>query len=288
MAAARDLFLQQKDHPSIGEARNFVQALLDGIGDETNSHGGHAVGYPGGTANRLNYLEQVGLWFAKTPADREPRTLQFSNPSTSIKGIANISGGEFDKLTIEGSSGSVSIRKNEPVSVVLAKIRFEAGPTGPAPRKARFPFFARFTIPNPPTIDGVQLQTWNYPFDVLLDGKLHTLIIRKMSTALRSVHFPRPLSILGPTEELAISAPRNGLALTAQADEGAVTSTIEAELVLRDFAELGPAVPRSLVSIAPPLKPQPNSNRVSRTGKIGRNEQCPCGSGKKYKKCHGR
>ncbi|MDA1036183.1 MAG: SEC-C metal-binding domain-containing protein [Chloroflexi bacterium] len=22
--------------------------------------------------------------------------------------------------------------------------------------------------------------------------------------------------------------------------------------------------------------------------KIGRNEQCPCGSGKKYKKCHGK
>lgn len=22
-------------------------------------------------------------------------------------------------------------------------------------------------------------------------------------------------------------------------------------------------------------------------GKIGRNEKCPCGSGKKYKKCHG-
>jgi hypothetical protein len=59
---ARELFLQQKDHPSIGQARNFVQALLDGIGDETNSHGGHAVGYPGGTANRLNYLEQVGFF----------------------------------------------------------------------------------------------------------------------------------------------------------------------------------------------------------------------------------
>jgi uncharacterized protein YecA (UPF0149 family) len=22
-------------------------------------------------------------------------------------------------------------------------------------------------------------------------------------------------------------------------------------------------------------------------GKVGRNERCPCGSGKKYKKCHG-
>jgi len=51
---ARELFLQQKDHPAIGEARNFVQALIDGISFETNAHGEHSVGYPGATANRLN------------------------------------------------------------------------------------------------------------------------------------------------------------------------------------------------------------------------------------------
>ena len=35
---------------------------------------------------------------------------------------------------------------------------------------------------------------------------------------------------------------------------------------------------------AAPEKPQ----TVRREGrKIGRNEPCPCGSGKKYKKCHG-
>jgi hypothetical protein len=58
---ARDHFLQQKDHSSIGEARNFIQALLDGIGHETNALGAHSVGYPSGIANRLNYLEQVGF-----------------------------------------------------------------------------------------------------------------------------------------------------------------------------------------------------------------------------------
>jgi uncharacterized protein YecA (UPF0149 family) len=26
---------------------------------------------------------------------------------------------------------------------------------------------------------------------------------------------------------------------------------------------------------------------VTNTGKVGRNDPCPCGSGKKYKKCHG-
>ncbi len=31
----------------------------------------------------------------------------------------------------------------------------------------------------------------------------------------------------------------------------------------------------------------PSDSRESRVGKVGRNEPCPCGSGKKYKKCHG-
>ncbi|MDU6495106.1 SEC-C metal-binding domain-containing protein, partial [Bradyrhizobium sp.] len=31
-----------------------------------------------------------------------------------------------------------------------------------------------------------------------------------------------------------------------------------------------------------------NPNDPSTWGKVGRNEDCPCGSGKKYKHCHGR
>jgi hypothetical protein len=31
----------------------------------------------------------------------------------------------------------------------------------------------------------------------------------------------------------------------------------------------------------------PSDSRQSRVEKVGRNEPCPCGSGKKYKKCHG-
>ena len=30
------------------------------------------------------------------------------------------------------------------------------------------------------------------------------------------------------------------------------------------------------------------SERSATWGKVGRNEACPCGSGKKYKHCHGR
>jgi preprotein translocase subunit SecA len=39
------------------------------------------------------------------------------------------------------------------------------------------------------------------------------------------------------------------------------------------------------VAVAEAEKPQPF---VRRGGKVGRNDACPCGSGKKYKHCHGR
>ena len=31
----------------------------------------------------------------------------------------------------------------------------------------------------------------------------------------------------------------------------------------------------------------PRQSKQSTSGKVGRNDSCPCGSGKKYKKCHG-
>jgi preprotein translocase subunit SecA len=34
--------------------------------------------------------------------------------------------------------------------------------------------------------------------------------------------------------------------------------------------------------------PQRDPNNPTGWGKVGRNENCPCGSGKKYKHCHGR
>jgi len=33
---------------------------------------------------------------------------------------------------------------------------------------------------------------------------------------------------------------------------------------------------------------QPNQATIRQTEKVGRNEPCPCGSGKKYKQCHGK
>jgi preprotein translocase subunit SecA len=38
----------------------------------------------------------------------------------------------------------------------------------------------------------------------------------------------------------------------------------------------------------PAPEPERNPNDPASWGKVGRNEVCPCGSGKKYKHCHGR
>ncbi len=58
---AQALYVDGKDHPSLNESRNFLQALIDDLGTETDHHGGHAVGLPSGTANRIGYLRQVGF-----------------------------------------------------------------------------------------------------------------------------------------------------------------------------------------------------------------------------------
>ena len=40
--------------------------------------------------------------------------------------------------------------------------------------------------------------------------------------------------------------------------------------------------------IPAPRQAKRNPNDPTSWGKVGRNEVCPCGSGKKYKHCHGR
>ncbi|MCX8012944.1 MAG: SEC-C metal-binding domain-containing protein, partial [Rectinema sp.] len=51
------------------------------------------------------------------------------------------------------------------------------------------------------------------------------------------------------------------------------------------FAGAVTAAPESSIAAAA----APSNVTVVRTGqKIGRNDPCPCGSGKKYKHCHGR
>ena len=40
--------------------------------------------------------------------------------------------------------------------------------------------------------------------------------------------------------------------------------------------------------ITPKPAAERNPNDPATWGKVGRNEECPCGSGKKFKHCHGR
>jgi preprotein translocase subunit SecA len=51
-----------------------------------------------------------------------------------------------------------------------------------------------------------------------------------------------------------------------------------------EHAEAGSAVPESAESAEQPPTPQPMTRAQP---KVGRNDPCPCGSGKKYKQCHG-
>jgi preprotein translocase subunit SecA len=61
-----------------------------------------------------------------------------------------------------------------------------------------------------------------------------------------------------------------------------------AELRLRDDEELQEKAMKN-ISLGGSAKEDTRTEQVRRTdGKVGRNDPCPCGSGKKYKKCHGR
>jgi preprotein translocase subunit SecA len=62
--------------------------------------------------------------------------------------------------------------------------------------------------------------------------------------------------------------------------------TREDEMELAD-ASLAPAV-SGRSSLTPQRAPQRDPRDPTSWGKVGRNEPCPCGSGKKYKHCHGR
>ncbi len=60
--------------------------------------------------------------------------------------------------------------------------------------------------------------------------------------------------------------------------------TGEDEFAMADVA-FAPAMGEGL---APQRAPIRDPKDPSSWGKVGRNEACPCGSGKKYKHCHGR
>ena len=74
----------------------------------------------------------------------------------------------------------------------------------------------------------------------------------------------------------------------------AVVAVVQAEGADRRLDAIESKVDRVLQSVQlPAAAPQPNplatsANSADVVPKVGRNEPCPCGSGKKYKRCHGR
>ena len=91
-------------------------------------------------------------------------------------------------------------------------------------------------------------------------------------------------------------------------DFDGLLAKVQAKTLDRDYGTLGQVIGISDPSPLPPLRPrvpqrrQPAGRRGAATyapahkvapvrrgaEKVGRNDPCPCGSGKKYKKCHGR
>jgi preprotein translocase subunit SecA len=63
----------------------------------------------------------------------------------------------------------------------------------------------------------------------------------------------------------------------------AETAQPSPEQVMLSARAGSPAAPRT----APPPAPEGQGTFVRSERKVGRNEPCPCGSGKKYKNCHG-
>lgn len=62
VADARNEYIAGNNHPSLNESRSFIQAVIDDIAVETDRLGGHKIRIPGGMANRIDYLRQVGFF----------------------------------------------------------------------------------------------------------------------------------------------------------------------------------------------------------------------------------
>ena len=96
-----------------------------------------------------------------------------------------------------------------------------------------------------------------------------------------------------PKWEYAGRTPREEL------DAGRVSALFTPEELLRNAEDEGTfdaldgldelsALARGFADIADPPLPAAFYDKNGKLKKVGRNEPCPCGSGKKYKKCHGR
>lgn len=173
-----------------------------------------------------------GFGVPTPPPTGEPRQLSFASPSTTLFGIGRAHAGEFPKLSMDGREGTISLLKNEQVSVVIAAVTLEVDPDGDDGVSLE-----RQTLQNGPTIDGAHPRRWDYSFD--LHGALgaYTLQIYQCACALRTAHCPG-IKVLGPTEELVLVAPVSGIILHATPENSRITADVIASFQIRDFPEL--------------------------------------------------
>jgi preprotein translocase subunit SecA len=126
--------------------------------------------------------------------------------------------------------------------------------------------------------------------------------LRKSAASLfyRAQLGPPPQQRQRPPQRLAYSGPSEAGMATAVAERAAVAgrATAATRVSRADVDELGMSARASAGSGLPAAGPDPRdlaTNRgeererspVTVAKEPGRNDPCPCGSGKKYKKCHG-
>jgi preprotein translocase subunit SecA len=87
-----------------------------------------------------------------------------------------------------------------------------------------------------------------------------------------------------PDGHLVSTGPASGVAIAASPKKAEPSPVI-------DMHRMAPAPRQMTLGRGPVASPEgqvlPLTGTGSDVGKVGRNDLCPCGSGKKYKKCHG-
>ena len=170
------------------------------------------------------------------PATGDERSVPYSSSTVSRTLIVGSTAQPLGTLSIQGESGTFGIRKNGEAIVLLARARFELAPAELAGLE---PFVQRWqTLPNPPTIDGAQPRSWEYPFELIFDGTAVKITMSMSSLAFRSANHAQALSVLGPNEELTMAAPLETLSLTSDQASPIAEAPIHARFQLRDFPEL--------------------------------------------------
>ncbi len=99
-------------------------------------------------------------------------------------------------------------------------------------------------------------------------------------------------AIVRPGQTRRLTTPLVSLSRPARDDRTSFTLPADGErLEIRELEAPG-AVPQKVREavrrLAAETAPEPVAQFVRETKKVGRNEPCPCGSGKKYKHCHGK